>query len=125
MTEPAPDPRLRARRVALCVLVWSFFGILGGLSFAFDLVTPRYLMVGVSRLPWPTERFLDMARALRTLPVMAVSALTAIVATSLILRGACDRNLKPLTISFIVGIPLFMTVFALSLYLPFLRISSH
>ncbi len=118
-----PDPRLRARRMALGVLVWSFFGILGGMSFAFDLLKPRYLVAQVTALPGPTELFWKLADALRTWPGLAVSSLTLALATSLILRGACDRHLKPLTIALIVGIPLFTIVFAVSLYLPFIRIA--
>lgn len=125
MTEPAPDPRLRARRVALVVLAWAFFGILGGLSVAAREVEAVFQQLSMTMLPPPTEGFLALARFVGSPLGFAVFTLAALGASAVILRGGADRRLKPLTIAAVVATVLVNGLFALSIYLPILKIQQH
>ena len=123
--EPTPpaDPRLRARRAAVIVLVWSFLGILGGLSFVTEEVRPRYVPLQMRSYAPPTEAWLAASDALRTVPGVVVALLAAVLASRIVVRGAVDRHLRWMTVALVVAKLLLLAFVAGALYLPFVKIS--
>jgi hypothetical protein len=121
--EPTPpaDPRLRARRAAVIVLVWSFLGILGGLSFVTEQVRPRYVPLQMRRYAPPTEAWLATSDALRTVPGVVAAFLVAVLASRLMARGAADRHLRWMTFALVVAMLLLLAFVAVTLYLPFVK----
>ncbi len=117
-----PDPRLRARRVGLCVLVWSFFGILGGVSvFAKEFFLRRQITV----LPAPTDSIMAIGGLVGHPVGLVVCMLVATWASSLIARGALDSRLKALSIATVVATLVFNGLFLLAVYLPISRVAVH
>jgi hypothetical protein len=122
--DPAPDPRLRARRAALCVVIVSFFGILGALSVAAEKFENIFVQLDMRVLPAPTEAFLALARVVRSAVGFVVLTLGAAAGVACVLRGRFDPRLKGLTRAALVLAAFLIAVFVLGLYLPIVRIQT-
>ena len=121
--EVKPDPRLRARRAALVILIWSFFGILGGMSFVTEQVKLRFVPLGLKHFAPITIAWLAISDALRSLPGIAGWVLIAVLASRFLARGGADRHLGKLTVALVVASVLMVLVVATALYLPFVKIT--
>ncbi len=113
-----PDPRLRARRAALVILIWSFFGVLGGVSMFAGRLEAIFIQLRMRILPAPTELFLALGRGVRHPIGFVLCTLTAVGVSALVLRGAFDARLKVLTIATVVGTVLFNGLYLLAILLP-------
>lgn len=122
MTEPAPDPRLRARRVALVILVWSFFGILGGMSVFAHHCELVFIQLEMIALPQPTELFLALGRGVRHPIGFVLCTLVAVGVSAWVLRGGADSRLKAWTIATTVVTVLLNGMFLLSIYMPIFKV---
>ena len=116
MTDPKRPPR--ARRLALCLALGAFFGMLGVLAVRAELFERIFAQLEMKSLPAPTEAFLAFAGFTRSGFGFALLTLVAGTAIFAVLRGWVDARLTALLWLVMVGGVALLGFFWLSLELP-------
>lgn len=117
-----PEPRLRAWRASLCVLMASLAGILVGLSAITGRFEEVFRQLEMKILPLPTELFLALARLARSVPGILALAAGVIAASLAVWRGKADPHLRKAAVAGILAAGLLPLFFVVAVYLPVLKI---
>ena len=123
MDESKPDPRLRARRAALVVVLVSFLAILGGLSVFMIRFESYWARMQMKKLPPPSAGFVGVANFVRSPVGLLVLATTALMFAVAVSRGRFDAWLGRLLVFFVILTLFVLVLFTAAIYLP--TIGSH